>query len=326
MTAVAWVLWAAATATALGYVAMQITGLDGRRLRAIQASSFGCVPVAAALPSVVLVALAGSGLLELPRRPPFAALFVALLVHAILRVTKVGRSTGRQATGPRLCVATVNIERDSSAVGRIAGQLRALRADLLLIQEYTPAAAAACMASGIHDDYPHRAEDPRDGYFGSALFSRHPLATWSRFEVGARPAMMAVLEVGGVQVTVVNVHVQAPMHRRDLEPWRASFDELGRVAEGAGGPVILAGDWNAVPSHPPLRRMLRRYRLVDAHLARARRRWPRTWPTDRWWLPPLLCLDHVVLTADIAVLAVREERVAGTDHKVVIANLQLLAA
>jgi len=324
MSAVAWLLWGGAVAISVAYLVIRIAGLDERRLIAIQASSFPALPVIAAVPTTAQGALVASGALEVARPPPWLALF-ALVLASSVSIHRHQRRPRSCASGAGFVVATVNLQRSAAAARNVGQRLRSLGADLLVIQEYTAETAAACRSAGLHDRYAHRVEDPRDDHFGSALFSRNPVAGSDRVMIGRRPTVTATVVASGTAVTVANVHIQAPVHGHDIEPWRTAFDELGRLVERTNGPTILAGDWNAVLTHRPLRRLLDRHRLVDAHGARDHRRWrgPRTWPTDRGLLPPLLCLDHVVVTRDIGVCAVREERVPGTDHKAVIAHLRL---
>jgi endonuclease/exonuclease/phosphatase (EEP) superfamily protein YafD len=67
---------------------------------------------------------------------------------------------------------------------------------------------------------------------------------------------------------------------------------------------------------------LQRHRLADAHERRGRG-WATTWPRDRWPLPPLMRLDHVLVSPDIGVRSVTEGHGQGSDHRPIIAELVL---
>lgn len=231
------------------------------------------------------------------------------------------RRLAARGAGLPLRLATVNLRRLDGPVPAMADRLAGLDADVVLVQELTPASAPSFGHGRFAERFAHRFEAPEDGFFGSGAYSRHPLIAGDDRPLGGRHMGVVLLDVGGRRVTVVSVHTQAPIHRRDIEPWRSGFTHLAAlaVAVNAGGPVILAGDWNATTGHRPLRRLLRTADLLDAHLAVGRGR-ARTWPAGGR-LPPLLLLDRVLVGGGVAVRAVGEHRVPGSDHLAVVADL-----
>jgi endonuclease/exonuclease/phosphatase (EEP) superfamily protein YafD len=85
----------------------------------------------------------------------------------------------------------------------------------------------------------------------------------------------------------------------------------------------MAGDYNATYGHAPFRRLLA-VGLRDAHIE-AGRGLATTWPVNNLLLPPLFRLDHVLVSREFEVLAAREGRGPGTDHRPVVADLVLRA-
>jgi hypothetical protein len=67
----------------------------------------------------------------------------------------------------------------------------------------------------------------------------------------------------------------------------------------------------------------RRWPLAGADERRGRG-WATTWPRNRWPLPPLMRLDHVLVSPEIGVRSVREGIGQGSDHRPPIADLVLL--
>ena len=314
MAPLSWAPWLA-LAPALASLAAEATGQDQRRLQLIRLSAFGLLHPLPAYPVLAAAVVGRRRLLGA------AATLVALRHAALVRSGCQGGGEAAVENGAELTVVIANLARDLPDHAGLARALVELEADLALVQELTPATLAGLRAVGVPDRFAHRFEDPEEGYFGSAIYSRHPIVDPRVVELGRRRMAMATLDLDGRPVTVVPVHTQAPVKQRDLVPWQTGFGDLGAVAARAPGPVILAGDWNATWASRPFRRTVRHYGLRDAH-ASVGRPLVRTWPTNRRPLPPLLGLDRVVVSSDVGVLAVDEHPAAGSDHRIVRARLR----
>jgi endonuclease/exonuclease/phosphatase (EEP) superfamily protein YafD len=198
---------------------------------------------------------------------------------------------------------------------------------VLVVQEATDPLVAALERAGVGDELPHSFVDPDRGKGGCALWSRLPLAD-TRTLATDYPAVVASVRIGDANVTVVGVHPLAPVAPWDAGRWRAAFDAVADVVMAATGPVVCAGDWNATISHQPLVDLLARTGMVDAHTA-AGRSDARTWPAQGVGGPfgflqqPFALLDRVLVTPDLAVRAITEATVPGSDHRAVIADLAL---
>lgn len=255
---------------------------------------------------------------------------VGLMAESFLpllpRSTREGPGTSRVTAGLRLTVLAANLElgqRDASALARA---IASVEADVLMLCEHSPATRAALSDAGVDERWPHRADDPSDGYFGSLVASRHPIVSASARDLGGRAGQVVDVSVSGATVRVVPVHTQAPIFDHDVAVWKATVAANAAVAASTDGPVVLAGDWNATGGHRAFRRALRRHDLVDASAVRGHRWFP-TWPVDslaiRVPLPPLLTLDHVVVRSDASVLDLERIDLPGTDHRALRATLRL---
>jgi endonuclease/exonuclease/phosphatase (EEP) superfamily protein YafD len=330
MRRTAWRTWAGRAAVAAmvpGAVAALVdaTGLGERRLRGMQAAPFGPLLSMPAGAAAVIALVAGRP------GPALAALPVAAWHRRLLRSpgaeTANGQAADRlaSAVGCPVRLATINIERHVTTAPAIVEALLRSDADVVLVQELTPDTRPAFTDAAFRRRFPHRFEAPEDGFFGAAIYSRYPLIRADDRPLGGRHMVVAELDIGGTAVTVVSVHTQAPIHPRDIGPWRSGFTDLGALAATADGPVVLAGDWNATTGNRPFRRMLRDAGLLDAHLAVGRGR-ARTWPAHHRPLPPLLLLDHVVVGGGVVVRAVHERPAPGSDHLAVVADLTIPTA
>ncbi len=282
----------------------------------------------------LLVLLVGA--LPLVLLPAYPLLVGALLLRSrVLSVLGVGVVAGHlavvapalgaaplpPASAPGLRVVSSNLyvlNPDPAAAGRA---LRALRPDVLVVPELTPAGLAGLRASGLLRDLPHRAVDLAGRPEGVGLFSRLPLTDVVLQRVGPRVLPRATVQVDGQPVRLVAGHPLPPLLTWE-GLWRDALQELADEARGASLPVVVAGDLNADRDHAPFRALLDAG-LRDAHDERGRGL-ARTWPAGR----AVLQLDHVLVRdgddARLAVRAVREVAVPGSDHRAVLADLALV--
>lgn len=230
------------------------------------------------------------------------------------------------ADGVELTVVAANLERGERDPGAQAEALVALDADVLLLCEHTAATRAALQRAGLAAAFPHRSDAADEGYFGTLVASRHPLAGAEERDLGGRLGQVADIVVDGVPVRLVPVHTQAPIYDRDVAVWHATVAANAALADDAPGPVVLAGDWNATGGHGRFRRSLARHDLVDASAVRGHRWYP-TWPVDKpvhgISLPPVFTLDHVVVSATVEVVALERLDLPGSDHRGLRAVLRL---
>ena len=200
-------------------------------------------------------------------------------------------------------------------------------ADVLVVQELTDGLAgdldpvirgAGLVAADLH---------PARGGAGTGIWSRWPFAVLGLLPSNrcAMPQVRVKPPLSG-PVTITAVHTQAPTPRR-LHAWRADLAMLVRTVRTSSGPQILAGDFNASRDHAGFRQLLAAGVADAADIANGWR--PGfTWPAHllpfsrRRWLA-LTRLDHVLVSPGIEVLAVRAVTVPGTDHKAVVARLQV---
>jgi endonuclease/exonuclease/phosphatase family metal-dependent hydrolase len=214
-------------------------------------------------------------------------------------------------------VFSANVYDANPDVGRIAEEIKAAAPDLLALQEINPDGAAALQRSGVLARFPYRRTEIRDGASGIGLWSRFPLAEAAVHHVGGMPLIRATVVLGDRRLRFFTVHTVAPLGD-DRPRWRAQLRLIDEALRREGGPLVIAGDFNATRYHRSFRRLLSD-RLVDAHERRGRG-WATTWPSGSW-LPPLMRLDHVLVSPDIGVRSVREGRGHGSDHRPIIAEL-----
>lgn len=183
-----------------------------------------------------------------------------------------------------LTVLTLNLHAARTKAGRldlarVAAELRAWRADVVLLQEVDRGRDRSDLVHqarwlgrrlGMTAVYgPNRRLHP--GTSGNAVLSRHPVVSSHNHPLPRRPGLYrrgllrVTLDVEGHRVDVFATHLEHASVRVRREQARVV---AGRVRRSPR-PVVVAGDLNAEPGMPPLR-MLARAGLVDTWSAAGR--------------------------------------------------------
>ncbi|NJP07296.1 MAG: hypothetical protein HC837_17590, partial [Chloroflexaceae bacterium] len=237
--------------------------------------------------------------------------------------------------GPSIRVLTVNQHYRNHNIRATVAALLAPGADLILIQELSPAMAA--LLKDLSWLYPYQRLFPANNPYGMGLLSRYPVQ--DAHILTAIGSMEANLLCGETQLTVLNVHLRAPrfghrpmhtmtplaflwrMHRYDtrLRDWQLA--QILRQIDAIDGPLIVAGDWNLVEYERWYRLLAER--LCDVYRATARG-FGHTFPnTGRYGgAGALLRLDAIWVRAPLQPRKARVlYRTGGSDHGMVCADI-----
>ena len=305
LTALVWLL----SLLCAGWAGVRLAGAEG---------GWPGVALISLTPYAGVLALAAA-LLALLLGRKLAAL-VGLAAAALLAGLIAPRATGEpgRAGGPELRVLSANVHHGDVPPEALVALARRTRADVLSVQELTPAHADGLRRARLAGLLPYRVEAPRAGAAGTGLYARQPLTPLPALERTSFAMVAAALDPPDAPpVRLMTVHARAPLARGSTARWR---DELRRLPGAPPrGPVqLLAGDFNATLDHAELRDLLGRgYRdAADAVGAGLQ-------PTWRGRLALPLTVDHVLVPERVAVRAVDVIRLPSSDHRAVLAVLRL---
>ncbi len=264
---------------------------------------------------------------------------MALVLAVLIGVTvpphhRLGGPSPEALTGVAaapLRVMSLNVLFGRADPAQVVDAVRREKIDALVLTELTQQQVDALDRAGLTKELPHTTLAPADWAAGTGIYSRLPIASTERV-AGTEFATVSVVlrTTSGAQVRLIGAHPPPPM----LMPgWSASFDVLRKsVAAQSELPTIVAGDLNASQYNAPVRR------LLDAGLrdAGATRLW--SWQQPTWpvatepkdgLLPdavtqlfPVIRIDHVLVSDQIAVDAVRAFAISGSDHRALVAELR----
>lgn len=144
----------------------------------------------------------------------------------------------------------------------IVAAIKSTNADIVALQEVVGDAQARHIATSLGMPYVYARHGATYGnWWGVAILSKFPIGQHrslptSHGRGNTRSDLLAMVRVGAVKVTVVNVHVDKDL--KDGSPIRRTLAHLVAVK----GPVVVLGDFNARPRSERLAPM--RTRFVDA--------------------------------------------------------------
>lgn len=297
------------TGALLAVVAVRALGVERGSLLAV---------LIVALPLVLTPAYALLLYAVLARRRVIAGLSAVLVAaHLLVLAPALTVAPLPPEGAPRLRVVVANLYVLNPQPEAAGAVLLAARPDVLVVPELSASGLDGLRASGLLADLPFSVVDLGDRGEGVGLFSRLPLDDVVTRRVATRELPRATVTVEGVAVRILAAHPLPPISV--VEPlWRQALTDLAAEAEALPGPVVVAGDLNADRDHAAFRRLLDTG-LRDAHDERGRGL-ARTWPAAF----PLLHLDHVLVGERLAVVAVRELDLPGSDHRAVVADLAVV--
>lgn len=238
-----------------------------------------------------------------------------VLLAPSLSVPAALSARGAGAEG-RLRVVALNMLSGQADVADLTNA--AAGADVVVLSEVTPAAQQRVLASDLAQQLPYTGGEGAGGFVGTTVLSRYPMETVTVLELSfqQRLVRVEVPELGAVHVLAV--HPVNPLG--GSQRWEDEHQQLIELAGTVEGPLVVAGDFNAVDQHLVMHRW-RAAGLVDAAHSSGSG-WLRTWPADSPALP-LLGIDHVLTTCDLRGTGVSTFRASGSDHLGIRAVLEL---
>ncbi len=244
--------------------------------------------------------------------------------------------SNRDITDPALSlkVMTLNCRYGKADAQSILEQVQSQNVDVLALQEVNSTLLTRLRKAGMRQTMPYLVEGPQtqnDNGGRNALFSRRE-PMWSQpagldLEASAVPIMLLHTQAG--TICVASVHPKSP--QRGARQWGLGIERLALLnnektaaAPDMESPVftVIMGDCNANLHHPTFRAMLQSGRLRDASLSLGCGPHP-TFPHCQSLLPPLIEIDHILVSQGIRVESMKVVKVPLTDHCGLLAQLCL---
>ncbi|HWJ52598.1 MAG TPA: endonuclease/exonuclease/phosphatase family protein [Propionibacteriaceae bacterium] len=275
--------------------------------------AYGVIPYAGALLCLVVA------LIRARRRLALAVVSGIVALLTVLHLAWLGPlfvPDQRVARTPPFTVMSLNMYFGSADPGGVAEM--AQRADVVILVEVTPDALQALEGRAWNKRFPYSIGSSEEGVGGTAVYSRFRLSRAERIGVTEFQQWAVEVQVPGVgPVELLAVHPCNPYCGGGR--WYSDHQLISNAAaEYRQVPMIVAGDFNAVPDHGPMQQLRRMgLRSADDIVGAG---WMPTYPARRR-LPPLLPIDNVLVNDRLTATSVTSFRVRRTDHLGLLATL-----
>lgn len=230
-----------------------------------------------------------------------------LLVSVVWEVPAFVPNSGPVTTDP-VTVISLNVRHGGADPELTAAQ--ATTADVAMFVEATPEWVQSLPEKFRHQ-FRYAVGAPLQYDSGSVIFSRYPITSSEALPTSSFQQWSATVNTPQLGlVRVVSVHPCNPYCGPGL--WPAEHTELRNWMDRQDDlATVVAGDFNAVDDHGPMRALYADGWRSAAHLAGAG--FIRTYPANRRF-PPLIGIDHVLLNNKLTAISFETFDVPGTDH------------
>lgn len=119
-------------------------------------------------------------------------------------------------------------------------------ADIVMLEEINEEWGRA-LEKKMSRNYPHYKIHTREDFFGVALFSKFPLNDVEVFDILYYAVITAVVNNGKTNFRVIGVHSKAPTTYGNHQLRNGHIEFLSDIILGYKEPLLVMGDFNAVP-------------------------------------------------------------------------------
>jgi vancomycin resistance protein VanJ len=248
------------------------------------------------------------------------------------------------ASSATLRVLTYNVWGNNHDLHAIESWVREVNADLVLLQEISPAYARDSLP-GLRDVYPYQFAQPDDSRWGGNIaLSRYPILTMDYLGSTNAHGQRLVVEINGQPISVYNVHLAFPVGRSRVPSgesfyMRVAFgydpvernqqiESLLSSLDAETNPFIVGGDFNTT-EHTVIytelaARMTDSFREAGWGLGAS-------WPVSRARgmpaiLPPVIRIDYIWHSDHFRAVEVQQGPPLGSDHLALLTTLEMLPA
>ncbi|MFD0704405.1 endonuclease/exonuclease/phosphatase family protein [Alloscardovia venturai] len=254
---------------------------------------------------------------------PMTSGMTAILGSPRQTITSTMTSTTAGQPAQTLTVMTINTRYGRADTGTIMHEIQQNDVDILAVSEANDDFIKRLHDSGIlltltNEQLGTQTNHDNAGF--NAIWSRYPVVSGGGSLLGdmGSNTPWCDVNVNDHTVRILSTHPYSP--QRGVAQWEHDIAELPRATEKVATPVIVMGDMNSSTFHPSLRKVINSG-LLDSSLELhkgAHTTFPSSWPL----VPPLIEIDHVLHTRELATTSIVTTQIPRTDHLALIATLE----
>ncbi len=231
-----------------------------------------------------------------------------------------------QPRNGELTILTANVLYSAGGAEALATMIAESNADVVALQEMTPAIFAALVDNPVLADYVYKDNAGSDAPFFTATLAKLPIPPRESASPDRR-VTTTVVPISdrnpiGQQFTITALHLDAPLTSSNTIRWKQQLGSLAQMEKDK--PAILVGDFNASEDHRPFRALLASG-WEDVHEEKGCG-FDATFPSSNRFPVALMRIDHILVTDHFEVISVNVVAPAnGSDHNAVLARVRLSA-
>jgi endonuclease/exonuclease/phosphatase family metal-dependent hydrolase len=267
---------------------------------------------------LIAVIFLGVALVRARRRLAIAVLTLISAILLALQVSWIAPQfipDPRPVTSPPFTIISLNMKWGGADPVQLRSE--AASADLVVLVEVTPQAFGS-VRSELGDRFPYTVPSAITSGNQSMILSRYPLTDASPLRSTNQQWTARTTMPGIGSLNVIAAHPCNP--QCGGQRWSGEHAALLQRAEQLdNAPEVIAGDFNAIDDHGPMRAMYAHGFVSATDITGAG--WMPTFPADIRMMPPLIGIDHILVNSRLTALSVNTFRISGTDHLGLIARL-----
>lgn len=249
-----------------------------------------------------------------------AAAFIAsipifvFLLKIISNPVKISNPKSNIRNKNQISLLEANINYKNNKIKKLSSLLIKTNPDIISVIEYHYP-NDQLYKSLLSQNYKYQIVEPPHHDYAIGIFSKYPLKKENLILIDNEIILTATITINNATLKIVCGHPYPPITKRYKTDWDKFFKELQKELADKSYPIILIGDFNAVPWYPEMIKLVEQNNLEYASTI-----WQQTFPT---YLPLLrIPIDHILITSNFELINSRRVKLPGSDHLGILANLQ----
>lgn len=229
-----------------------------------------------------------------------------------------GSAATNSASAAPLRAVSINVNTENRRFDLVRQFIHDHHPDVVLMLEVDQAWVKAL--EELHSTYPYQKLNPREDYFGIALYSKLPFTKCDivRFGRANTPSIVGEFEIQGKLLTIIGTHLPPPAGETNSESRNNQINAIAETLATIPGPKILMGDLNMTPWSYHFGRFTEMTGIVDSSKGRGL---ALTWPANQILLR--IPIDHCLVSKEIAIKNKYVGDDLGSDHFPIVVDLAL---
>lgn len=198
----------------------------------------------------------------------FSCLILFSVYSSFLFVKEIEMYEGAGFIGEFVKVLQFNVLKGNENKEETIELILEQNADIVMLEEIN-AEWGRLLEEKMKVEYPYHRINTREDFFGIALFSKYPLSDVTIFETTYFPGITAIVNYKKQKLRVFGIHTKAPTTFANFQLRNDQLENLSDAIDKYHEPILLMGDFNAVPWDDAIVDLKEKTKLVDSRTSLA---------------------------------------------------------